>query len=152
MASGSASPPAFLSISFVLSVSTKSCCPSLPFPFAAFFLRPAQIACFGLEVLEGNAENGAAGEDRQDEGGKTRYTADHFHLTLFLAWICCRHGGGDLACLAECRCCRASCLATRWPVSVSTPEKTCCFERGLLSDCGPENSDSAPESGAEWCW
>ena len=40
-----------------------------------------------------------------------------------------------MASLAECRCCRASCLATRWPVSVSTPEKTCCFERGLLSDC-----------------
>ena len=40
-----------------------------------------------------------------------------------------------MASVAECRCCRASSLATRWPVSVSTPEKTCCFERGLLSDC-----------------
>ena len=40
-----------------------------------------------------------------------------------------------MASVAECRCCGASSLATRWPVSVSTPEKTCCFERGLLSDC-----------------
>jgi len=41
-----------LSISFVLRVSRKSCCPSLPSPFAAFFFRPAQIACFGLDVQE----------------------------------------------------------------------------------------------------
>lgn len=71
MASGSASPPAFLSISFVLRVSTKSCCPSLPSPFAAFFLRPAQIACFGLEVQETQKtaqqeKTGKMREEKQD--------------------------------------------------------------------------------------
>ena len=74
MASGSAAPPAFLSISFIsflLRVSTKSCCPSLPSPFAAFFLRPAQIACFGLEVLETQKtaqqeKTGKMREEKQD--------------------------------------------------------------------------------------
>ena len=71
MASGSASPPAFLSISFVLRVSTKSCCPSLPSPFAAFFLRPAQIACFGLDVQEAQntaqkKKTGKMREEKQD--------------------------------------------------------------------------------------
>ena len=74
MASGSASPPAFLSISFIsflLRVSTKSCCPSLPSPFAAFFLRPAQIACFGLEVQETQKtaqqeKTGKMREEKQD--------------------------------------------------------------------------------------
>ena len=69
MASGSASPPAFLSISFVLRVCTKSCCPSLPSPFAAFFLRPAQIACFGLDVQEtqNTAQQKKTGEMKEEK-------------------------------------------------------------------------------------
>ena len=42
-----------------------------PFPFAAFFLRPAQIACFGLEVQETQKtaqqeKTGKMREEKQD--------------------------------------------------------------------------------------
>ena len=44
---------------------------SLPSPFAAFFLRPAQIACFGLEVQETQKtaqqeKTGKMREEKQD--------------------------------------------------------------------------------------
>ena len=44
---------------------------SLPSPFAAFFLRPAQIACFGLDVQEAQntaqkKKTGKMREEKQD--------------------------------------------------------------------------------------
>ena len=42
--------------------------PCLPSPFAAFFLRPARIACFGLEVLVLETQKTA----QQEKTGKMR--------------------------------------------------------------------------------
>ena len=42
---------------------------SLPSPFAAFFLRPAQIACFGLDVQEtqNTAQQKKTGEMKEEK-------------------------------------------------------------------------------------
>ena len=49
--------------------SLVTCCPSLPSPFAAFFLRPAQIACFGLDVQEtqNTAQQKKTGEMKEEK-------------------------------------------------------------------------------------